>query len=99
VKKVLDFKVSKTRDFSEDGYIDEDNESLPRENFIQIFLENGFSLAIRPSGTEPKIKYYIFGNGEANPSDLEASKLDVSSTLDSIGQWLVEDAHKRVKES
>lgn len=99
VKKVLDFKVSKTRDFSEDGYIDEDNESLPRENFIQIFLENGFSLAIRPSGTEPKIKYYIFGNGEANPSDLEASKLDVSSTLDSIGQWLVDDAHKRVKES
>ena len=37
VKKVLDLKVSKTRDFSEDGYIDEDNESLPQKTSFKYF--------------------------------------------------------------
>ena len=65
LKEVAGFKVIKSKDFSEEGFIDEDEELLPCQNFMQLFLDNDFSLAIRPSGTEPKIKYYLFGCGRA----------------------------------
>jgi phosphoglucomutase len=32
---------------------------LPRSNVLQFFLEDGSILSARPSGTEPKIKFYI----------------------------------------
>ena len=95
LKNVENFKVLKKKDFSEEGFIDEDEELLPKQNFIQIFLDNDFSIAIRPSGTEPKIKYYLFGCAEPNSTDLEATKKAVSETLETIGAWLVEDAQQR----
>ena len=55
-----DIGVSKRKDFSENGLLDEDM-PIAKENFIIIFLANGFKIAIRPSGTEPKVKFYIFG--------------------------------------
>lgn len=33
---------------------------LPKSNVIQYILEDGSYITIRPSGTEPKIKYYIY---------------------------------------
>ena len=78
--------------------IDEDEEALPIENFLILSLENGFSIAIRPSGTEPKIKFYIFGLGDAGTQDLQSLKEKVDSLMDSIGAWLLEDAHKRSTE-
>jgi phosphoglucomutase len=95
--EVAGFKVIKSKDFSEEGFIDEDEELLPCQNFIQLFLDNNFSLAIRPSGTEPKIKYYLFGCGEPRSSDLESSKKAVSENLEKIGKWLIEDAQERAK--
>jgi phosphoglucomutase len=95
LKNVENFKVLKKKDFSEEGFIDEDEELLPKQNFIQIFLDNDFSIAIRPSGTEPKIKYYLFGCAEPKSTDLEATKKAVSETLETIGAWLVEDAQQR----
>lgn len=32
---------------------------LPQSNVLQFFLENGTVVSARPSGTEPKIKFYI----------------------------------------
>lgn len=32
--------------------------SLPKANVIRILLEEGF-IALRPSGTEPKLKFYL----------------------------------------
>ena len=96
LKNVENFKVLKKKDFSEEGFIDEDEELLPKQNFIQIFLDNDYSIAIRPSGTEPKIKYYLFGCAEPRSTDLEATKKAVSETLETIGAWLVEDAQQRV---
>ena len=32
---------------------------LPKSNVIQFYLENGDKVTARPSGTEPKIKYYF----------------------------------------
>lgn len=47
---------------------------LPKSNVISYFLENGSSLIVRPSGTEPKIKLYIGAVGKT-ASDAE-QKLD-----------------------
>ena len=32
---------------------------LPSSNVIQLFTENGSKISMRPSGTEPKIKFYV----------------------------------------
>ena len=32
---------------------------LPKSNVLQFFLENGTVVSARPSGTEPKIKFYV----------------------------------------
>jgi phosphoglucomutase len=97
--EVDEIKVTKTKDFLESGYIDEDEDPLPIENFLQMTLENGFSIAIRPSGTEPKIKYYLFGCGDRNPSNLDESKKLIREKVESIASWLVKDANNRVEET
>jgi len=97
--EVDEIKVTKIKDFLESGYIDEDEEPLPTENFLQMTLENGFSIAIRPSGTEPKIKYYLFGCGDRNPSNLDESKKLIRGKVESIASWLVKDAKNRVEET
>jgi phosphoglucomutase len=40
---------------------------LPKSDVIEFRLENGSSITIRPSGTEPKIKIYLEARG--NTSD------------------------------
>jgi len=32
---------------------------LPKSNVLQFFTENGSKVSVRPSGTEPKIKFYF----------------------------------------
>ena len=98
VSSIAGQKIVKSKDFLEKGYIDEDEEELPQENFLMLELENGFTVAIRPSGTEPKIKYYLFGCGEKNALDLEKSKEEVSLKMNEISEWLVSDAKERTNE-
>jgi phosphoglucomutase len=46
---------------------------LPKSNVLQFFLEDGSKISVRPSGTEPKIKFY-FGVKEnlASKADFES---------------------------
>ena len=37
---------------------------LPKSNVIQVVLEDGSLFTARPSGTEPKIKFYISVKGD-----------------------------------
>lgn len=37
---------------------------LPKSDVIKFFLANGETIVVRPSGTEPKLKVYIFALGE-----------------------------------
>ena len=37
---------------------------LPKSNVLQFFTEDGSKISIRPSGTEPKIKYYFGVTGK-----------------------------------
>ena len=52
--EVAGIKVSKVIDYI-NGY-----EDIPKQNALRLFLENDSWFAIRPSGTEPKIKFYFY---------------------------------------
>ncbi len=51
---VAGIPVIKTVDYK-DGY-----EDIPASNVLRFYLEDGSWFAIRPSGTEPKIKFYFY---------------------------------------
>ena len=39
---------------------------LPKENVLQFVLEDNTYITARPSGTEPKIKFYFSVNSDSN---------------------------------
>ena len=39
-------------------------DGLPKSNVLKYFLEDGSWIAVRPSGTEPKLKFYVAVKGE-----------------------------------
>ncbi len=43
-----------------------DEQDFPKADVVIINFESGEKLIVRPSGTEPKIKYYVFLSGEKN---------------------------------
>jgi len=89
--------VVRTRNFFNGGQIDEEGDEIPAEKMLMVELADGRSFAVRPSGTEPKIKYYLFGS-EKNPGDaLQAAKERVSAALDSMWKWIGEDIERRLK--
>ena len=62
-------------------------DGLPKADVLKYFLEDGSWIAIRPSGTEPKLKFYIAVKGkdenEANDK-LQGIKDDIDSTLEKL---------------
>ena len=56
---------------------------LPKSNVLQFFLENGTVVSARPSGTEPKIKFYI--NSMVPPAaSLEEAKVTSAKLCNAI---------------
>ena len=47
---------------------------LPKSNVLQFFNEAGDVVSVRPSGTEPKIKFYFGAKGDDAPAKIEALK-------------------------
>ncbi|NLC88182.1 MAG: phospho-sugar mutase [Clostridiaceae bacterium] len=63
-KEIANYKVKRIRDYENQTIIDLRtnkivNIELPKSNVLYYELENNAWVAVRPSGTEPKIKYYI----------------------------------------
>ena len=76
-KKFGSFQVEKIRDYESQTILDlNTNEiekiDMPKSNVLYYELSNDAWLAVRPSGTEPKIKYYI---GVKGNSQEEADKM------------------------
>ena len=60
VEKVIDYK---------DGY-----EDILPSNGLRFFLDDNSWFAIRPSGTEPKIKFYFYTIQDSNEKAAEVNK-------------------------
>ncbi|MFZ9938210.1 MAG: phospho-sugar mutase [Luteolibacter sp.] len=86
--------VLKVRNFDKQHIFDQEGDLLPKEKMLFVYLEDGRSFAVRPSGTEPKIKYYLFGKA-APGGDLAADKAAVASGLESLWTWIAADAAGR----
>ena len=78
IQTIADIKVAEVRDYKK-GIND-----LPKSDVLKFILEDESWIAVRPSGTEPKIKFYFGCNGE--------NKELVNDKLDKI----IEDILKRV---
>lgn len=76
-KKFGNFQVEKIRDYENQTILDLKTNTIekidmPKSNVLYYELSNDAWLAVRPSGTEPKIKYYI---GVKGNSQEEADKM------------------------
>lgn len=72
--------VAKNLQTHEDSELD-----IPKSNVLIYYTENGSKIALRPSGTEPKIKFYISVNAELdNVSDFDKTEQLLESKIDDI---------------
>jgi phosphoglucomutase len=95
-KEVDGSAVVKTQDFATEEIYDEEGDLVPKAGMLVVELEDGRRFAVRPSGTEPKIKYYLFAQGPAGAEDLEAEKARVQGSLDRLWTTLDADAKRRM---
>jgi len=56
ISEIIDYENSTTK-FCNSGEV-KNNIDLPSSNVLQFLLEDGSLVTVRPSGTEPKIKFY-----------------------------------------
>lgn len=85
MEEVNSIKVAKAINFAKDKIIDADGYEVSKEKFFFYTLENGYSFAIRASGTEPKIKFYAFAKENAtNLEELAEAKVRARKNLDAM---------------
>ncbi|MDR3144273.1 MAG: phospho-sugar mutase [Puniceicoccales bacterium] len=89
-------EVAEIVDFSRQKICDADGKVIPPQQFFFITLGNGVKFAVRASGTEPKIKFYLFGEMPiSDASALEDAKEKTKSLLEQVKEFLRIDAHRR----
>ncbi|PTY01566.1 phospho-sugar mutase [Verrucomicrobia bacterium LW23] len=76
-------KVVNVEDFGLQDFVDVDGKAIPKETMLIFHLQSGSRMAVRGSGTEPKIKFYFFATAPGT-GDLAATKVTVRAALD---QW------------
>ncbi|NRD19748.1 phospho-sugar mutase [Winogradskyella eckloniae] len=75
-----DLSISKNLQTNENTTID-----IPKSNVLIYYTEDGSKIALRPSGTEPKIKFYISVNTDLdNSSDFEKTEQLLDNRIDAI---------------
>jgi phosphoglucomutase len=93
-----DVKVVQFQDFGREKIFDADGEQIPAQDLYVVSLSNGYSFAARGSGTEPKMKFYLFANDKVSKADeLPAVKARVRATLDQLKAQIEADAKARAE--
>ncbi|MEO5603791.1 MAG: phospho-sugar mutase [Cyclobacteriaceae bacterium] len=87
VIRLLDYKVSEEKDLMTG---EKTKLYFPVSDVLQFYLEDGTKVSIRPSGTEPKIKFYISVNCKLEAkSNFEKADDELDSRMKAIQQYLV----------
>jgi len=95
-------QVVSLRNFATDVIHDVEGDRIPSEAMLMIELADGRRVAVRPSGTEPKIKYYMFAfmkpapGAKIPPTEIAAAKAAVAASIEGLWQWLSADAKARL---
>ena len=96
-------KVIALRNFAKEDVRDIEGDLIPKEAMLMVHLEGGWKIAVRPSGTEPKIKFYLFAVHECaageklDPAHLAEIKEAVSKGLEALWQDVKEDVDRRLR--
>ena len=80
LKTINDMKLTKTIDY----LLDETGN--PKSNVLRYYLDDGSWYAIRPSGTEPKIKLYIYTKDKMKDISLDKVKKIENSVINRINK-------------
>ncbi len=94
--------VTNVRDFANNTYIDEEGDEIPNEKMLIVDLADGRAFAMRPSGTEPKIKFYIYQRPEPGadasiaPEALADARAAAEEKFESLKSWIVNDMKDRL---
>jgi phosphoglucomutase len=93
-----DVTVTQFQDFGREKIYDADQELIPAQDLYVVTLSNGYSFAARGSGTEPKMKFYLFaGEKVAGAADLAGVKERVRATLAGLNKLIEADAKVRAE--
>ncbi|MDR0551511.1 MAG: phospho-sugar mutase [Spirochaetaceae bacterium] len=79
--------VTKTRDIKNSVVISggkKEPVDLPKSDVLQFYLADGTIVSARPSGTEPKIKFYITSCADAGSGGLDGAKAALGKKLAAI---------------
>ncbi|MBO7598948.1 MAG: phospho-sugar mutase, partial [Bacteroidales bacterium] len=64
---------------------EEEDIDLPKSNVLQFFLEDGTKISVRPSGTEPKIKFYFGVKAPLKGAEgIEAAQAECDQKIEAI---------------
>lgn len=101
-KEIAGVAVNGVKDFLREKFCDVEGDPIPAEKMLIFELTDGTRIAVRPSGTEPKIKYYLFArclpeHGKTfSKEQLASTKADVQDWLETLWTWLQHDADARL---
>jgi phosphoglucomutase len=94
--------VVKMTHFGRDTVIDEEGDGVPKENMLMLELADGRRFAVRPSGTEPKVKFYFFASHrpatgtKLNAADLPGLKQNLRDGIARLWQEIQKDIAARL---
>ena len=84
VDKLLDYELQAGTNLVDGSTFKID---LPKSNVLQFALADGTKISARPSGTEPKIKFYFSVNAPLDsPGDFDATEKMLDEKIDRIGK-------------
>jgi phosphoglucomutase len=98
--EMLGAKIAHVKNFETETFRDVEGDEIPKEKMLIFELEDRTRIAVRGSGTEPKIKYYLFAQRRPDDSKFSAEELavikaKVGARLQELWQWLRDDANNR----
>ena len=84
------------QDYEKGTHRDVDGKEIPKERMLIFDLGEGFRVAVRASGTEPKMKCYFFGKRKVGANeDLAKAKKELAGDLEKLWEWTKQDAIER----
>ncbi len=98
---LLGAKVTRLTNFETERIRDVEGDEIPRQKMSIFELEDRTRIAVRGSGTEPKIKYYIFAQrrpekGKFSAEQLEKIKMEIDDRLERLWDSIQRDVHARL---
>ena len=98
--EMLGAQIIQVKNFETDTYRDIEGDEIPKEKMLIFEFGDHTRIAVRASGTEPKIKYYLFAQRRPTGKEFTAEELatikgEVGEHLKRVWEWLREDATVR----